>query len=112
MSKTRTFFDPGKILELAERGLTSLSILMERRVEKFLDRKHKKDEMKDKINVEEKARKQHNKELAKYQDFTLEMKSQDEREIWMNQQHKVAERIQELDKLSNDESRDAELDKD
>lgn len=112
MSKSGSLFNPGVFLELAEKGLTFLSLKLENAVDRKVGRPYRKDKLWDKINARDKARKKYNKALAKSQDIKLEKRTQKAMEISKHQHDKIAERLQELDDASNEASQDADMDRD
>ncbi len=94
MSKQTTLFNPGKILDWAEQGLTSFSLVVEKRTQKMLNRLYKKDLRRDAVKKSVSRRKKASKELTKIKDS------------------QVTERLQELDNLDQEVSQDNEIDKD
>ena len=98
MSNQSTLFNPGKILETLENGLTFLSLKIERTEEKKLGRYYKKDLKANAINKREALRQKQNKLQVKPKDISFKKNSQ------------VLERIHELDSVEQDPFRDVELD--
>lgn len=111
MSKTRTFLDPGKILEFAENSLTAISLRIENAIEQRLIKQHMKDKRRFAQNKEKKQRRKANIELAKSQDFELEYKADIEKRAVVEKQQRAKERLQELESNAQDHSQDAELDR-
>ena len=99
MNKQTTLFNPGKILHLAEQGLTSISLIMEHRTQKLLNHFYKKDVKNDAIKKSVDRRKKSNKVLPKAPAF--------------EKNNQITQRLTELvDANHNQEvSQDIELDK-
>ncbi|PHS66973.1 MAG: hypothetical protein COB12_04745 [Flavobacterium sp.] len=94
MSKQTTFFNLGKILDWAEQGLTSFSLVVEKRTQKILNRLYKKDLRREALKKRLDKRKIACKKLIKMKDSH------------------VTDRLQELDNLDQKVSQDIEIDKD
>ncbi|QMU63089.1 MAG: hypothetical protein GKR88_01565 [Flavobacteriaceae bacterium] len=73
MAKTSTLFDPGKILQWAEDGLTFLSLKLEIRVQRYTQSKKTKDIAQERSKHREIERKKRNKEIAKEQESAMDL---------------------------------------
>ncbi len=73
MAKTSTLFDPGKILEWAEDGLTFLSLKLESKIERFTESRKPKEKARERSKHREKERKKRNKEIAKEQESAMDL---------------------------------------
>lgn len=93
MGKSKTLFDPGKILEWAENGLEYVFIAFENSVERQLTRIHKRE----KKSIDQKTL---NQSLPNYDNERLEKGIP------------FTERLKELDELEQEESQESEIDRD
>ena len=112
MSKSRTLFDPGKILEVAENGLTYLFVKFEDFVEHKLGGNPKYIFPSRKIDWEEKRKRKESRELAKSQDSFREADTIGQPESLVEKQEQATERSQELDAFGREDSQEADLDRD
>lgn len=111
MSKQGTLFNPGKLLEVLENGLTFLSVRLETAVEKKLRRYYRKDRKIVSIKKREAERKKQNKERAKLEDISLKKDNDRQAEISERLDSKMSERMQELDTTDQEPAHDAQMDR-
>ncbi|KAA3624139.1 MAG: hypothetical protein DWP94_04425 [Flavobacterium sp.] len=98
MSKSRALFDPGKILEAAENGLTYLFVKFEGFVERRFGGNPKYAASSRRIDLAEKRMRQENRELTKSQDTFLEVDSKGQLTNLAEKQEQITERMQHLNK--------------